>query len=399
MEKKKLSARMGYMPARLAMKKDRWEVVYYQTDPADGVRKRHRETGDINRIPDLKERKRHAAVLIVRINAMLPDGYPYFSEESIEAQRGVPTLSAGIQMALEIKLKTDREETRKDYRSIGGVFLRWAAEGRVADLPVTGFSKRHALAFLDYVAERQTRLGAMLSNRTWNNYKTKISTVFNELVKREVIAENPFRGVTKKPVIGKSRRKCTPEERATIAEWLWKNDYFLFLFVTLEYYCLLRGTELRRLRAGDFDLARGIICLAAHNSKTKRERFPTMTEYVREILRDPRFSNIPTNYFVFGDGGVPNSKKAWPRTWAWKRFRKCLDALLESGILKDADGISPYSFKDTGITEWLRVLTLPQVMQQAGHTNPGTTMIYNQPDLVNDGFAKIKSKIFDQNLE
>ena len=386
---------MGYLPARLAIKKDRWEIVYYQTDPKDGQRKRHRETGDLNRIHELRERKRQAAALIGRINALLPAGYPYQSPEQTEARAATPTLCDAVQMALAIKLKTDREETRKDYRSICGVFLRWAEQGRVGAMPALEFSKRHALDFLDYVATRPNKSGADLSNRTWNNYKTKISTVFNELVKREVLAENPFRGITKKPVWGKSRRKCTPDERAAIAAWLWEHDYYLFLFVTLEYYCLLRGTELRRLRAGDFDMSQGIICLAAQHSKTKRERFPTMTAYVREILQDKRFADIPTNYFVFGDGGAPNPKKAWPRTWAWKRFRRCLDALLDSGRLRDAEGISPYSFKDTGVTDWLRLLPLPQVMQQAGHINPGTTMLYNLPDLVNDGFAKIKTRIME----
>ena len=393
MEKKKLSERIGYIPARLSVKKDRWEVVYYQTDPADGLRKRHRETGDLNRVRDLRERKRQAIALIGRINALLPAGYPHRTPEQIEARAATPTVAQALKIALDIKLKTDREETRKDYRSIGGVFLAWAASAGVGECPVSDFSKRQALDFLDYVATRPTRAGGTIGNRTWNNYKTKISTMFNELVRREVLAENPFRGISKKTVWGKSRRKCTPDERAAIAAWLWEHDYYTFLFVTLEYYCLLRGTELRRLRAGDFDLSRGIICLEAQHSKTKRERFPTMPVYVRELLADARFAAIPTNYFVFGDGGAPQPKKSWGRSFAWRRLRRCLVDLVEAGKLGDVEGISPYSFKDTGITEWLRLLPLPQVMQQAGHTNPGTTMLYNQPDLINEGFAKLKARI------
>jgi integrase len=118
-----------------------------------------------------------------------------------------------------------------------------------------------------------------------------------------------------------------------------------------------------------------------------------MPVYVRELLADARFAAIPTNYFVFGDGGAPQPKKSWGRSFAWRRMRRCLVALVEAGKLGDVEGISPYSFKDTGITEWLRLLPLPQVMQQAGHTNPGTTMLYNQPDLINEGFAGLKTRI------
>lgn len=395
MEQKKLSSKPAYLPARVAEKKDRWEIVYYQTDPADGQRKRHRETSDLNRIRDIKERRRQAAAIVARINKMLPDGYPYQTPVQIEAKKTMLTVRQAVEKALDIKLKTDKYETQKDYRSIGGMFLAWADARRVGEWPITDFTRRGALEFMDHIAERPTRKGGAVSNRTWNNYKVKISTIFNELVKREYLPENPFRGISKKPVLGKSRRKCTPEERALIAAWLWQHDYFTFLFITLEYYCLLRGTELRRLRAGDFDFQRGVIILDAEKSKTGRERFPTMTAFVREILSDQRFSRIPANFFVFGDGGAPNPRKAWGRGYAWRHLRRCLEALEKEGRVGDTTGISPYSFKDTGITDWLKLLPLPAVMQQAGHTNPGTTMIYNLPDVVNEGFQNLKSNIFE----
>lgn len=398
MDQKKLSLKPAWLPARVAEKKDRWEIVYYQTDPTDGIRKRCRETGDLNRIKDLKERRRRAVEMVARINRILPDGYPYKSAEMVTRQQDLPTLAAAVGMALEIKLKTDKEETRKDYRSIGGVFLAWAKETRVGERPAGEFTRRGALEFLDHVGARTTRAGAALSNRTWNNYKVKISTVFNELVKREFLAENPFKGIAKKPVWGKTRRKCTPEERALIAAWLWQHDYFTFLFITLEYYCLLRGTELRRLRAGDFDLHRGVIVLSGEKSKTGRDRFPTMTVFVREILADPRFSRIPGNYYVFGEDGRPHPSRAWGRGYAWRHLRRCLAALHAEGRVEHTEGISPYSFKDTGITDWLKLLPLPAVMQQAGHTNPSTTMIYNLPDLINEGFRKIRSKIVENDL-
>ncbi len=77
-------------------------------------------------------------------------------------------------------------------------------------------------------------------------------------------------------------------------------------------------------------------------------------------------------------------------------MRKCLKALQKEGRLGDTAGLSPYSFKDTGITDWLRVMPLPDVMTQAGHTNPGTTMIYYQPDRVLQPFKDLKASILEE---
>jgi len=396
MEQKKPCSKLAWLPARLAEKKDRWEIVYYQTDPADQVRKRCRETGDLNRIRNTKERRRAAARLIEQINGLLPHGYPYQSAENIQAAATVPGLEQAMRGALDAAMKTDRYETMKDYRSVGKVFLKWVGECRIGKMPVTDFTRRMALQFLDYVATRTTRAGAPVSNRTWNNYKLKVASIFQRLVEREVIQENPFRGIQKKQTAPKTRRKCTPEERALIAAWLWERDYWCFLAATLQYYCLFRGTELRRLRARDFDVEKGLIYLSAEKSKTGRQRFVTMPVFVRQIISDIRFSRIPGNYLVFGIGGAPHPVQCCGRSYIWRHMRKCLKVLQKAGKLGDTAGLSPYSFKDTGITDWLRVMPLPDVMTQAGHTNPGTTMIYYQPDRILQPFKDLKNNILEE---
>ena len=395
MEQKKIFSKPLWLPARLAIKKDRWEIVYYQTDPADHIRKRCRETGDLNRIHNLKERRRQAAALIERIDSLLPHGYPFKSVQ-ITVEPAKISLAEAMRGALDSAMKTDQYETMKDYRSVGNVFLAWMGERRIGEMPAADFTRRLALEFLDYIATRTTRAGVPIGNRTWNNYKLKVAAIFQKLVDREVIQENPFRKIQKKQVAPKSRRKCTPEERALIAAWLWQNDYWCFLAVILQYYCLFRGTELRRLRARDFDIQNGLIYLAAEKSKTKRQRFVTMPVFVRQIISDVRFSRIPGNYLVFGIGGAPHATQCAGRSHIWRHLKKCLDTLKQEGKLCDTSGLSPYSFKDTGITDWLKVMPLPDVMTQAGHTNPGTTMIYYQPDRVLKPFKDLKSNILEE---
>lgn len=397
MTQKKISFRLAYLPARISQKKDRWEIVYYQTDPATTQRRRHRETWDLNRIRDKRERLKEARRIVNQINEWLPHGYPHSTHKEIEARLATPSLVDAFQTALAIKLKTDKYETEKSYQSIGNVFLMWVGHRGCGQIAVTDFSRRMAIEYLDYVATRRTRQGKPISNRTWNNYKGITGAIFGELVGREYIRENPFKGLAKKRVATKTRRKCTPDERSTIAAWLWKNDYFTFLAVILQYYCLFRGTELRRLRAADFYPDKHLIYLEARKSKTDRERWVTMPPFVHQILNDARFTRIPGHYLVFGLLGKPHATDPCGRGHVWRHLRAAMRALQAAGRLEDLSGISPYSFKDTGITDWLKVIPLPDVMKQAGHTNPSTTMIYYQPDRVSEPFQNLEANIFEAN--
>lgn len=397
MELKKNACKLTYLPARLSTKKDRWEIVYYQTNPSTGERKRHRETCDLNRIHDLKERKKAAKQAIEKINALLPFHYPYQPASEIERKLNGHTLAQAVRMAMDIKLKTDRYETIKDVNSMGKVFLEWMKKNKVDKMPVEDFTRRHALQYMDYVATRKTKDGTNISNRTWNNYRNKTGSLFFILQEREVVKENPFTGIKKKPVTEKKRRKFSDAERAAVATWLHENDFFTFLAITLQYYGLFRGTELRRMTAGAFDLQKGLIYLKGADSKTKRDRWVTMPDTLVTILKDSRFTSIPGNWLVFGLFGKPHPTEPCGRSHVWRHLLKCLQALQKAGTITDITGLSPYSMKDTGITEWLSCMTLPEVMRQAGHTNPATTMIYYQPDRINKGFQGLNKSIFDVN--
>ena len=394
MEQKKIASKLPYLCARLAKKADRWDIVFYQTDPSTGIRKRHRETWELNRIADKKEKAAAAKRAVAEVNRMLPHGYPYITQAEIDRRINSVSLADAIRRAMAAKESSDRYETRKDARSIGGVFLAWAKQHKLETMPAEQFTRKNAMEYMDYIGTRKTKDGKPISNTTWNNYRNKTGSLFVLLVEREIIKENPFSKVKRKAVAVKKRRKFTPEGRAAVAGWLHRHDYICLLAVTLQYYGLLRGTELRRLRKSDFDMNKGVIYLPAEKSKTSRDRWITLPETLLSLLKDERFASIPGNYLVFGYRGTPHADKECGRSYIWRHLRRCLNSLKKAGTLTDISGLSPYSFKDTGITDWLSFMSVPEVMKQAGHTNPGTTMIYYQPDPVNAAFRSAPS-IFD----
>lgn len=403
MDKKIFAGKQPYLPAQIQKNKDRWQIVYYQTDPATGIRKRHRETWELNLIKDEKEREAAAKRTVQRLNKhLLPAGYPYKSIAEIERRQTALTLEKAVRLAMEIRNQHDNYETRKDTNSIGGVLLGWAAKNRLANMPVADFSRRHALDYLDYVGSRKnTKTGHRVSARTWNNYKNKTATLFEYLVDREHIEANPFRKIRRKATAPKNRRRFTPHERAAIAQWLYEHNYFAFLATCLQYYGFVRGTELRRLRANAFNLATGVITIEAADTKTNRARYVNMPAHLRSVLQDERFTSIPGNYFVFGPKGKPNPTKTWGRPYLWRCMLDGLLDLQRQGTIKDITGLSPYGMKDTGISELLDGDLAPiiDVMVQAGHTTPATTMIYFQPDKVRPNIQALRVNILDVNLD
>lgn len=67
---------LAYLPARLVKGKDRWYILFYQTDPKTGDWKRFRPTYNLNRILNIKERTRLGNRIVKEVNKLLPEGWP-----------------------------------------------------------------------------------------------------------------------------------------------------------------------------------------------------------------------------------------------------------------------------------------------------------------------------------
>ncbi len=398
---KRTKKTLPFSPAYLSKSKHRWEIRFTQTNPATQKREPQRETWDINRITEKKHgkdwerlRMEAAKAAIKQINEWLPKGYPYVSPDEIKRLDTAPTVLQAFTSILDIKTRSDKQETNFGYKSIGGVFLAWLKSEKYESMLLENFTKRHAIQFMDYLTTRTNKDGTPLSNRTWNNYKINISGFWNEMKSRELTNDNPFATIKAKRVLKQtSRRKFLPEERVAMAEYLIDNDIFLFWAVVLEFYGLFRGTEIRRLRPRDFDFTNNLIYLEAAKSKTGNERWVTMSPFMKSVFMDPRFLKIPANYLIFGFEFKPNPTKSLSKNTLNHHHRKALLKLKDAGKLDDITGLSLYSWKNTGITHWLKLMPLVSVMNQAGHTDPATTLIYNEPDRVSQDFMKLDQDI------
>ena len=107
-----------FVPAYLFIsnKRDLWYIVFYQVHPISGIRKEFRRSFDLNRIKNLKERKRQADRIVKKLNReWLPAGYPY--EELFNQQIEKITISEAIEHALNVKRELPTKKSVQTYES------------------------------------------------------------------------------------------------------------------------------------------------------------------------------------------------------------------------------------------------------------------------------------------
>ena len=162
---------VSYLSARLVKQKKRWYVVYYQIDPKVGIRKRKRETFDLNRVQDERIRERLAAEIIERLNkVLLPLGYPFLvdyegnsllrrseayryfrtMEQVQEYQLFLTNIVEAIKTACKIKCQTDRRSTINYYSSHSNLFIHYLKKRKMDHLQIGEFTSKMAGLYMDY---------------------------------------------------------------------------------------------------------------------------------------------------------------------------------------------------------------------------------------------------------
>lgn len=364
-----------FLPARL-VEGARWYIVYYQIDPGTGQRVRFREKAGLNRIPNLADRRKAAQLLIKEINSKLPSGWPFGLPDPAGE---VVSLRDAVQQALAVKLRSDRKNTHRSYRSITKTFITYAQAKGWDHGAVGDFDTRLAKSFL-----RDVQIERSLSARTYNNYLIHLKAIWYEMREEEIyMGDNPWVQMRKLTPGDKQRRTFTEEERRTVASYIYRCDPRLFLAVLLMYYCLIRPVELRRMRYKMIDPVRGCIILPGAITKSRKRRVVTIPRACLHFFREADLLRQPANYYIFGEGLEPHPTIQCSPNAMNKRHRRHLLALKKQGKLPDITGLTLYSWKDTGVTDMSRTVSLPAVQGQAGHAKPETTMLYYQPDEIN----------------
>jgi len=406
--KKKMSitqhTRIAYLPAQLRKTTSKgrkiWLIEFYQTDPIDGQRKRHRHTLDMNRIHNKRQRTVFARTQIERINKLLPLGYPYSDDfETLEDQINI---IEALALALEDKQKNGRHQSIKSYKSQVKIFSEYLKEKDMQDLPIDIFDQDMAITYVEHVFNKGN-IGPV----TYNNYITLLGSLFSFLVDKKYLAINPFSGIKKMRPNQKQRRSFTVNETQVFINYIKDKDQTLLLCILLQFYCFIRPkAELRRLRFKHFDLVRGVIIIDGQTSKNKNASIVTIPDLMIDFLIDFGFNDYHPSWIVFGRGNKPHPDKAIGHNTLYERHKKYLYQLNELNKkhpdvypeFRSIQGLSLYSWKDTGAIAMVQTEkdNIVDVKNQMRHESLEYTQKYlTQLNGVNDKIKKRKVNLLD----
>jgi integrase len=382
MSKKKMhSAEFAYLKPPRLLKGWKWLVEWEEFVPGTTDRIRVRKTFDLNRsnfITDPVGREERAQYILQEKMKEWSDISK--RKDQVANVLGSTNILEAMQVALKFKLQSDREHTRITYNSFYNIFAEWLKLQKWDGLCIAAFDRTKAKLFLDDVLlTKKNRKGNPVSNRTYNNYIINMRSLFYELKDRQYLKENPFANHKPRKEEEKLRHAFEHGDSTIIARHVYQHNRPVYLAILLISHCGMRLSELRRLRARDIDLDRGLIILGGDQTKNKDRAFITIPTSVIPTLRSFDLDKIPASYLVFGLGLKPHQKQCVGRNTISDRFREMLQALHSSGQLKSIEGYTAYSWKDTGAIAMVKSgMDIVAIQKHLRHKSLSTTQRYLQ---------------------
>ena len=370
---------VDYRPAELKINKA-WYIEYYVKSPSTDKLVRFR-----NRVPQIKTkraRELYAKKMIEAINIKLYNGWsPWYENPN----NNYKLISDAFELYIN-KLKKEmsdgikRPDTLRAYTSFVSNVQRYIDEKQLAIKYLVEIDFRFVSGFLDYIYYEKNN-----SPATYNNYLAYFKAFLEWAKAKDYIKQNATDNIKNKPKIQKKREPLTQEVKACIKE-LKNTDFHFFVACMLTYFCLIRRTELTKLKVTDIRLIESRIILDGSITKNRKTDSVTIPDVFLPILAQHLQYAKNSDYLFSTDNFKPGRKQLTPKkisdTWAKYRNLYGFDSKFQF-----------YSLKDTGIMDLLNSgVPSIKVRDQARHYDIKQTESYTTRNLIADDIIR-RSKV------
>lgn len=356
---------VDYIPAELRENKE-WRIIFYALNPAS--EKLEIKRIRVQKMKSITERRKFAKKLVANINNRLEKGWnPFYeikgSKQFVKFNKAVAIFLKEINQ--EYKDKNLSLDTVKTYTSRIVNFKAYLVKIEKSEIICYKINENFINDYLDYL-----RYEKELSSRTRDNYFTFLKTLFEWMKRKKYMFLNPCESI-KKIHKKKNDKIVIPHNvRNEIFNYYnEKNKYFL-TFCMCCYYCLVRRTELSKIKVSDVNLKNNTIFISEDDSKNNKSAHVTIPPKLAELLKI-HLVNVNSNDYLFSDNNYkPGKKQFLPNkaTSNWSRMRKKLGVNT---------AIKWYYLKDTGIVDLIIAgVPLNSVRDQARHHSISQTNEY-----------------------
>ena len=339
-----------------------WYIDFYSFDPASGVMKRKKYM--LDSVEKVKDRRRQAAEMIESLLKLLRGGWsPWVN---VDDNRGYTLLDDALSKYEASLEKLPKLKTRQSYGSRLNVLREYISSQVLPPKYVYQYNTSFISDFLDWLY-----LDRDVTGRTRNNYRGWCSSMAAFFIEREYISTNPVEKIKCVPEDKKKRQPLSHQMLQRLSSYLKKENPLFYLACMMEYYLMIRPTELCNVRIGDISIKEQSVFIPAEVSKNKRDGKVGLNDEVLKLMLDINLFRHPSQCYIFGDKmrtcmTKPSSEIF--RRW-WKKVRKALNW---------GDEYRFYSLKDSGIRDLANAAGIVIARDQARHTDVATTNKYLQ---------------------
>lgn len=338
----------------------KYYVDFYSFDPVRAEMRRKKYHLDKYRTK--RERKQHADLLITTLTAKLRSGWNPWCDASTDRQ--YTDIEEILNRYVEYVEKTCRARTQENYRSRVNIFREYNHSRYRPIQYAFEFDKTFVLEFLDYIL-----LDREANARTRNNYKGWLSALSEWMIGRKYISENPTEGITKLHEEPKKRQPLSKKMMRQLRSYLEEHDKYFLLACLMEYFTLIRPTELSYIRLDDIRIKERSIFVSAEYSKNKRDGYVGLNDTLIKLMVDLGIFKFPGSHYLFGKHFIPSSKREDADMFnkRWVQIRK---------LIGWGEEYQFYSLKDTGIRDLANSEGVVIARDQARHQDIATTNKY-----------------------
>jgi integrase len=363
----------------------KWFIYYSVRDPRDDKMHRFKDYAGLHGIKDFKRRTEVAAQKCQEIGDKLRAGWTPFADDEkvIYADNIQYRMVADIfknrrtsnrtfhyfaSKFLADRVASKAPETLKTYRSKIRIFSMWLDEKGFGDNDITAIHNGDVVEFFHFIINKRLRSGNTISK-----YKQLLFAVFDYAIEQKALNINPVYALPQcKRINDMAARPVYHDDIETFKDRIQPLDPQLWMAIEFQFYTYIRpGNELRLLKIGDIDFARGMIYIDRENFKGRRENVKEIPEqFLKKLRNDYHLHNYDRSFYVFGAEGVPGPNHLGKNNLRFRfvKFRKALNMPTEYKF---------YSWKHTGgVMASEAGVPEKDISDQMGHTTLNTTSHY-----------------------
>lgn len=286
----KISTFIDFIPAELRQTKD-WIIVYYAKNPVTDKLERQRLR--VPKINNTSERLRFAKKTVVEINNQLLNGWSPYMNESGKNYKSWKDAIAEFKRNLEKQLKDNslRSDTIRTYNSNLNLIDQFIIDNNIKITFALQYNKAFCLQYIDWIYIQRNN-----SPRTRNNHLIFLRLLGNYFVDRGILAENPTNGIRNLARQPKKRIYIPKEVRTQIINEAdgWSNAFGVVCRTI--YYCMIRNTELGKLKVKHININENSIFIPKEISKNKRDEIVSVPDDLKIILKNHIENSNPDHY-------------------------------------------------------------------------------------------------------